>query len=210
MKWNPDDYGNLSILHVSEHEVWKPDVSLYNSATGNGMDIFGYTNCLVYSNGSILWVPPTLFKSHCEFDMHYWPYDRHTCMLDIGSWTFNALQLDFADNRIAGEMFLSNHEFKVTSVSSKRNVKMYACCEEPYVDVEFSIKFERRSPMYKAVILAPALVVIVMTLANFWLPAQSGEKILLNGINIVIVVSFLVFFAQRIPALASCTPLVGE
>lgn len=174
------------------------------------MDHFGHTHCLVYSNGSVLWVPPTLFSSHCDLDMQYWPYDAHKCNLKIGSWTYDALHIDLLPSRIETDVYTPNHEWLVTYTDSVRHETKYACCAEPYVDIDYNIHFVRRSPMYRAVVLAPALVVVVMTLANFWLPPRSGEKILLNGVNIVVVVGFLIFFAQRIPVMSSSTPLVGR
>lgn len=201
----------MSVLHVGDHEIWQPDILLYNSdAAGKGLEHFGNTHCLVFNNGSVLWVPPTLFTSNCQMDMHYWPYDSHKCILKIGSWTYDALQIDLADGRIETDVYTENYEWTITKVDVQRNVRKYECCDKPYVDIEHSVYFKRRSPMFKAVVLAPALVVILMTLSNFWLPAPSGEKILLNGVNVIVVVSLLTFFAQRIPVMSSSTPLVGK
>lgn len=210
LQWNPADYGNLSVLHVGDHEIWQPDVLLYNSAAGNGMEHFGNVLCLVYSNGSVLWVPPTLFTSNCEMDMHYWPYDSHKCNIKIGSWTYDASQIDLVEGRIETDVYTENYEWTITHVDAQRNVRKYDCCENSYVDIDHNVYFKRRSPMFKSVVLAPALVIILMTLSNFWLPAQSGEKILLNGVNVIVVVCFLIFFAQRIPVMSSSTPLVGK
>jgi hypothetical protein len=30
LKWNESDYGGLSVLHVGDHELWQPDIVLYN------------------------------------------------------------------------------------------------------------------------------------------------------------------------------------
>lgn len=30
LKWNASDYGGLSKVHFADHEVWQPDVMLYN------------------------------------------------------------------------------------------------------------------------------------------------------------------------------------
>ena len=29
-KWNPEDYGNISVLRVDNNKIWKPDIVLYN------------------------------------------------------------------------------------------------------------------------------------------------------------------------------------
>ena len=30
LTWNPDDYGGLETLHVPAHNIWLPDIVLYN------------------------------------------------------------------------------------------------------------------------------------------------------------------------------------
>lgn len=93
---------------------------------------------------------------------------------------------------------------------SERRVSTYECCPEPYVSVQYNITVERRSSIYRTVILAPAFVVILLTLLTFWLPAQYGEKIVLNAVTALIIVLFLLYFSQKISAMASHTPLVGK
>lgn len=30
LKWNATDYGGLTRLHLADHEIWQPDIVLYN------------------------------------------------------------------------------------------------------------------------------------------------------------------------------------
>lgn len=30
LKWNPDDYGGVSVLYVPHEMIWTPDIVLYN------------------------------------------------------------------------------------------------------------------------------------------------------------------------------------
>lgn len=48
------------------------------------------------------------------------------------------------------------------------------------------------------------------TLLSFFLPPQSGEKIILNGCTAIIITLYLLYFTQKIPAMGSYTPLVGK
>lgn len=196
---------------MADHELWQPDILLYNSATGAMTDHYGNTHCIVQSNGDIIWVPPTHFQSFCTLDMRLWPFDSQECALVIGSWTHNGEQIDLqiSGSGVTTDISVQNHQWEVTKATTTRNEKTYQCCAEPYPDITFNITLLRRSPMFKTVVITPAVGVILMTLANFWLPAQSGEKILLNGINALIIVTFLTYFAQRLPAMAIFTPLVG-
>jgi len=64
--------------------------------------------------------------------------------------------------------------------------------------------------MFKSVVVTPALVIAVMTLVSFWLPPQSGEKLLLNGLACVVICILLMYFSQLLPILAQASPLIGK
>lgn len=190
----------------------QPDLLLYNGATGTLTDQYGNSHCIVQSTGDIVWVPPTHYQSHCGIDLRLWPFDTQECGLLMGSWTHHGEQIDLqiTGNGVELDLSTENNQWEVTRASATRNQKYYDPNPEPYLDVTFNFTLMRRSPMYKTVVVTPAVGVILMTLANFWLPAQSGEKILLNGINALIIVTFLTYFAQRLPSMAIHTPLVGR
>lgn len=58
------------------------------------------TNALVYSDGSVLHVPPSTFESICELDLRYWPYDTQSCSFKFGSWSHGGdrIALELYDN----------------------------------------------------------------------------------------------------------------
>ncbi|RTG88753.1 nicotinic acetylcholine receptor, invertebrate [Schistosoma bovis] len=51
---------------------------------------------VVSSNGEMLWVPQALFKSTCEVEITYFPFDTQICMLEFGSWTYDKTQMDIS------------------------------------------------------------------------------------------------------------------
>lgn len=195
---------------MAQHEIWQPDITLYNSVTHN-VDYYGATNFLVEQNGNVIWVPPATLKSFCDTNLRYWPFDSHKCTLLFGSWVYNGHEIDVipkeTDSHV--ELFIDNPEWDVTELTTGRSVVQYECCPEPYVNVQYNITVTRRSTIYRTVILAPAFVVILLTLLTFCLPAQFGEKILLNGVTALIIVLFLLYFSQKLNTMASHTPLIG-
>lgn len=212
LKWNSSDYGGLENLHIADHEIWQPDLFLYNSATATAINHYGNTHCIVNYGGSVLWVPPTQFTVLCEFNLRYWPFDTQHCALTFGSWTYNGYQIDlqFYNNRSDADksLLFNSTEWQIRDTHAERNLKYYPCCEEPYPDISVHLTLERVSPSYKAIIIAPAFVIIAMTLAGFWLPPQAGEKIILNGITALIITLYLLHFNQKIPASSTHTPLI--
>uniref|UniRef100_A0A1B0EX90 Uncharacterized protein n=1 Tax=Phlebotomus papatasi TaxID=29031 RepID=A0A1B0EX90_PHLPP len=211
LHWNASDYGGLTTIHVADHEIWQPDVVLYNSADGNSVDHYANTHSILNSNGDVVWVPPCQLTVFCAIDLEYWPQDQHICRIVIGSWTYDGNKLNlriFEGEGITLEPYLHNHEWNIVDTSIKRNEKIYTCCPEPYVDISYNLTIVRRSPMYKAIVVTPVTVIVLLTLATFWLPSNAGEKILLNGVIAVVICVFQFYLSTLIPAMVFNTPLV--
>lgn len=210
IKWNPADYGGIKLLHLADHEIWQPDLFPYNSASGNSVDHYGNSNCLAHDDGTILWVPPSILHVFCELDFRKWPFDTQVCSMKIGSWTYNGLQIDlkYGAHDPEFENLLPNAEWKFVKLERQRNVVHYACCPEPYVDLQFNLTLERRSPTYKALVITPATTIVLMTLATFWLPPTSGDKLMLGGATAIIICLFLLYFTQKLSVIAGHTPLI--
>uniref|UniRef100_T1GZB5 Neurotransmitter-gated ion-channel ligand-binding domain-containing protein n=1 Tax=Megaselia scalaris TaxID=36166 RepID=T1GZB5_MEGSC len=51
------------------------------------------TKAYVYSNGIVRWQPPAVYKSSCSIDVEYFPYDVQTCILKLGSWTYDGFKV---------------------------------------------------------------------------------------------------------------------
>ena len=41
---------------------------------------------LVNYDGKVFWPPPTKFRSTCQVDVAYFPFDDQQCHLKLGSW----------------------------------------------------------------------------------------------------------------------------
>lgn len=201
---------NQNRLSLAQHEVWEPDIRNYNSITHE--NYYGNTNFLVEPNGNVIWVPPSTFKVFCDSNLRYWPYDSHRCNLHFGSWVHNGHEIDIeakeTDSHL--ELFVENPEWEVIDFTVGRSSILYACCPEPYVDVRYNITITRRSSIYHTVIVAPAFVVMILTLTTFLIPANYGEKIIFNGLTALIVILFLLYFSQKLSVMATHTPLIGN
>ena len=51
------------------------------------------TKATLYHDGLVKWEPPAIFKSSCDIDVRYFPFDEQTCWLKFGSWTFDGFQV---------------------------------------------------------------------------------------------------------------------
>lgn len=68
------------------------DVMSMSSADGN-YEVSYKPNVVIDSRGTVLWIPPAIFKSSCTIEVEYFPFDEQDCEMKFGSWTFGAKQV---------------------------------------------------------------------------------------------------------------------
>lgn len=51
------------------------------------------TKATVYYSGLVVWQPPAVYKSSCAIDVEFFPYDVQTCVLKLGSWTYDGFKV---------------------------------------------------------------------------------------------------------------------
>lgn len=73
--WEPTDFGGISVIRILSHKVWKPDIVLFNNADGK-YEVSYKPNVVIHSDGSVLWIPPAIYKSSCTIDVKYFPFDE--------------------------------------------------------------------------------------------------------------------------------------
>ena len=62
------------------------------SADGN-FEVTLATKATLWYNGLVEWKPPAIYKSSCEIDVEYFPFDEQTCVMKFGSWTYDGFQV---------------------------------------------------------------------------------------------------------------------
>jgi len=150
LAWDPKKYGGVEVLRLDSTALWKPDVTLYNSADPVNMINCWESNTLIWPSGKVLWVPPCKMTSTCNLKLKKQPYGEQECFMKFGSWTFDGhvLDLQFYNGTKTMELdHLTNSSgFEVLSTTAQRNVRYYSCCEDPYIDLTFNMTIKRITP----------------------------------------------------------------
>ena len=84
---------SLSSTSISPFPPITPFLSYLFSADGN-YEVTLMTKATIYYNGAVVWQPPAIYKSSCLIDVEYFPYDIQSCVLKMGSWTYDGFQVD--------------------------------------------------------------------------------------------------------------------
>ncbi|CAD7091651.1 unnamed protein product [Hermetia illucens] len=220
LKWEPKEYGGVEMLHVPSDHIWRPDIVLYNNADGN-FEVTLATKATLNYTGRVEWRPPAIYKSSCEIDVEYFPFDEQTCVMKFGSWTYDGFQVDLRHiDELNGtnvvevgvdlSEFYTSVEWDILEVPAVRNEKYYTCCDEPYLDITFNITMRRKTLFYTVNLIIPCMGISFLTILVFYLPSDSGEKV---SLSISILLSLTVFFlllAEIIPPTSLVVPLLGK
>lgn len=71
------------------------------SADGN-FEVTLATKATLNYTGRVEWRPPAIYKSSCEIDVEYFPFDEQTCVMKFGSWTYDGFQVSGAEKKERG------------------------------------------------------------------------------------------------------------
>ncbi|KAI6180199.1 Acetylocholine receptor beta subunit 29 [Aphelenchoides besseyi] len=204
MTWNPTHYGGLKEIRVSPDKVWLPDIVLFNNADGN-YEVSFMCNVVIGHEGNMLWVPPALYKSSCILDVEYFPFDEQTCHLVFGSWTYNQdeIHMDF----IQAEM-IDLSVFQTSSIWDL--IDAPASLVNKRSRMEFQVRIRRKALFYTVVLIIPTVLMAVLNLAVFFLPADSTEKVTLCISILLSIVVFLLLVSKILPPTSSTIPLIAK
>ncbi|KAK6731395.1 hypothetical protein RB195_007706 [Necator americanus] len=235
LSWDPKNYGGVSVLYVPYEMIWVPDIVLYNNADSN-YNITIATKATLHYSGQVTWEPPAIFKSMCQIDVRWFPFDEQQCCLKFGSWTYseNLLNLELLDGNVRYEkevnergevdnitiaedgIDLSDYypsvEWDIMSRVAIRRTKNYpTCCEDgAYVDIMYYLNLRRKPLFYTVNLVFPCVGISFLTILVFYLPSHSGEKVTLCISILVALTIFFLLLTEIIPATSITLPLIGK
>ncbi|XP_073978197.1 nicotinic acetylcholine receptor alpha2 isoform X2 [Rhodnius prolixus] len=219
-RWDPGEYGGVTELYVPSEHIWLPDIVLYNNADGEYV-VTTMTKAVLHHDGKVLWTPPAIFKSSCEIDVRYFPFDQQTCFMKFGSWSYDGIQIDLKHiNQKVGEdkveigidlrEYYPSVEWDILGVPAERHEKFYPCCKEPYPDIFFNITLRRKTLFYTVNLIVPCVGISYLSILVFYLPADSGEKIALCITILLSQTMFFLLISEIIPSTSLALPLLGR
>lgn len=104
--WDPADYEDVEMLYVPAENIWLPDIVLYNNADGN-YEVTLLTKATVHHTGLVNWNPPAIYKSSCEMDVEWFPFDKQSCLMKFGSWTYDGHEV------MSSILLLKNYQLNI-------------------------------------------------------------------------------------------------
>ncbi|XP_019867563.2 neuronal acetylcholine receptor subunit alpha-7-like [Aethina tumida] len=210
LKWNPSEFAGIKVIRIPYNRVWRPDLILYNNADPQFQTSVINTNVIVSSTGEVEWLSHGIYRSSCDINVEYFPFDLQICYMKWASWTYDGYQLELIKQTEEGDVsnYQANGEFDLISFSSTKHVKYYSCCLEPYPDITYTIKLRRRPLFYVFNLILPCILINCIALLVFYVPSESGEKVTLGISALLSMTVFLMTIRESLPPTEK-TPLIS-
>merc|ERR1712032_1539862 len=110
-------------------------------------------NVVISSNGQVFWIPTVNLEVDCAGDEKILtiddPSEPQQCHIKMGSWTYDANHINittiqYETEKMGLNEFSINSRYVVTSQKEESiQTKVYDCCPEPYMHVDWSFKVQR-------------------------------------------------------------------
>ncbi|XP_047204507.1 neuronal acetylcholine receptor subunit alpha-4b isoform X2 [Girardinichthys multiradiatus] len=211
LRWNPEEYENVTSIRIPSEIIWRPDIVLYNNADGD-FAVTHLTKAHLFYDGHIKWTPPAIYKSSCSIDVTFFPFDQQSCKMKFGSWTYDRAKIDLIS--MASDVdqmdYWESGEWVIVNAVGKYNTKKYECCTEIYADITYYFIIRRLPLFYTINLIIPCLLISCLTVLVFYLPSQCGEKITLCISVLLSLTVFLLLITEIIPSTSLVIPLIGE
>ncbi|XP_043501324.1 neuronal acetylcholine receptor subunit alpha-10-like isoform X1 [Polistes fuscatus] len=210
LKWNTSEFAGIQVIRVPYNRVWRPDTILYNNADPQYSSAIINTNVIVNHTGEVVWLSHGIFRSSCDIDVEFFPFDEQRCALKWASWTYDGYQIELEEQSKKGDIsnYQANGEFDLVDFSARRNVEYYSCCTEPYPDITYEIRLRRRSMFYVFNLILPCILINGIALLVFYVPSESGEKVTLGISALLSMTVFLMTIRETLPPTEK-TPLIS-
>ncbi|KAK7884811.1 hypothetical protein WMY93_027934 [Mugilogobius chulae] len=211
LRWNPEEYENVTSIRIPSELIWRPDIVLYNNADGD-FAVTHLTKAHLFYDGQIKWMPPAIYKSSCSIDVTFFPFDQQSCKMKFGSWTYDRAKIDLISmaTNVDQMDYWESGEWVIINAVGKYNTKKYECCTEIYADITYYFIIRRLPLFYTINLIIPCLLISCLTVLVFYLPSQCGEKITLCISVLLSLTVFLLLITEIIPSTSLVIPLIGE
>ena len=171
-------------------------------------------NVVIYNTGEVLWIPPAIYKSSCTIDVEFFPFDKQSCEMKFGSWTFNGDQvtLDWYENKQKVDLtdyvnsgtwdILDCPGVKTDGEDSEKNVAKS--------EIKFTLSIRRKTLFYTVNLIIPCVLISFLSVCVFYLPADAGEKMTMCISILLALVVFLLLVSKILPPTSITIPLIAK
>ena len=191
LRWNPEDFGNITNVPVRPDQVWTPDVVLLNCADSEGDVIQKKTDVVSLDyTGACYWYPKVMMTASFIAHTKYFPFDSQNISFRFESWSLPATKFRIQTNNDSMVDEHYHHSSLWKLVGQDKEVSLQKYNGDIYSDINFTFMFSRKPSYYVTALILPCLILVSIVMFSYYLPASSGERM---GVVVTALLGFAVF-----------------
>lgn len=164
-------------------------------------------------DGQVHWMPGHFFKTYCQVDVTYYPFDTQTCNITLASWMSADSELDLWPQHVNTDLYQPSVEWVLREPPGMHRVRnVYQSIEDApvTVSVTFTLPLARRKTYYVLNVILPVLMFAFLNVVGFLLPPVSGEKVVVSASVFLSFSFFISLVNDSMPRTSASTPILGE
>ncbi|EDO47639.1 predicted protein [Nematostella vectensis] len=215
LKWDKKKYQNESRVFFDPSEIWVPDIALYNNGddkvqTSGGRTKF-LTNIVVEDTGKCVWSGPVTFTFTCSMALSRWPFDDQNCTMKFGSLSYGKNNFIISKVKVSkSDDFIENSNWELKNITvALQETDHGDCCLFGFSQVTYTLNMARKFKYHMFYLVAPCLLMVILSLFSFWIPSESGERIGFVTTLLLAMMVFLLVVPDLIPESSTSIPILG-
>ncbi|XP_046572820.1 neuronal acetylcholine receptor subunit alpha-6-like [Haliotis rubra] len=201
MTWNETEYNGTRQVYPPSDSHWLPFLAVVNSF--EEMRPLGQNIIITKasSDGIMHWYPADSFITACTVDISKYPYDTQTCEIEFFPWGRSSEDIILkVGEGVLLYNYRKNGEWELKKVDMYPMMKFNGNDYISMVYVTFVI--QRRPAFFILNLILPVLLLSLLNVLVFLLPAESGERVSYAITVLLALAVFLSFISDNMPKTA--------
>ncbi|XP_010772347.1 5-hydroxytryptamine receptor 3A-like isoform X1 [Notothenia coriiceps] len=209
LHWDPDHFGGLDKMRVSADLLWKPDLMIKEMIEKNKAVPNPFIT--LHSNGTVEHVRELMVVSTCRMEVRRFPFDVQHCNLSLKSMVYPEEELKIE--------VLTDGERKWSETTLRDQIKWKFLtpgvtnrpvpeCDQKQSVLIYSIRMNRRYPIFIANFLVPIMFLFCLDLASFLMPDQGCERVSFEITLLLAVTVMQLILNDVLPSSSDTIPLI--
>ncbi|XP_023210333.1 neuronal acetylcholine receptor subunit alpha-10-like isoform X2 [Centruroides sculpturatus] len=189
------------MITMPPKSIWKPDIyEIHYGGPQSSISEINSTDVEVYSDGVVWWAIPTSLIGKCYFNYDDYPLDAAKCKVSLETWTNRGsdVYLFAPDPEPYLEYFNNGNPYwNMNDCQLDKRDMQYQ--NNFYPIVELSMLLTRRQPIAQYQLQwIISVIVVLLTLCMFWIPADIRQKLTLGCVVMIILTVSLVTITSTV------------
>ncbi|KAK3583756.1 hypothetical protein CHS0354_022791 [Potamilus streckersoni] len=204
LKWDPNQYDNISYMHLPSDDLWIPPLLLTNPTETITYLAESNFKVILFPDGTVKWLPAEIIEASCFINITMFPFDTQACFPQFVPWGYTVADIYVFTDPVPVETAYYSENGEWEYIKSTQNHGYHSILPL----VSFGLYFKRRYQYFLINLIVPIVIVDVLNNMVFLLPCESGERISFSITVLLSYVVFLTMFSDFIPRNALAMSLI--